>query len=305
LNKENLKINPIGIIRVILFAFAIIISSSANAVVFHIQSLPDEKPLVEQTLNRNFIQLTNILKTDFPDTIYVVIAHSQSEFDQAVGAGLPDWGAAVAVKERRLIVVKSPSNFAVGKSLEELLGHELGHLVLEKASADKWLPRWIEEGFCQLISGEWKYGQDFLLTRAVWGDGLIPLTLLEEVNRFGDTKAALAYAESYLAVNMMVRDVGIEFFPDFLEGYRKSGNFYDAFFKASGYRYTEFAQIWQNKTTDKYRFILYIFDSRLFFPLLAIIFILLYFVKLWQVRKKKKEWERLERFYSDDETYST
>jgi hypothetical protein len=292
-------------ILALIIAAILIISSLAKAVVFNIQSLPDEKQRIENALNRSYAQLTEILKIDFPDTINVVIADNQSELNQAVGANLPDWGAAVAIKERNLIVIKSPIYFEVGKSLEELLGHELGHLVLEKAAAGKWLPRWFEEGFCQLISGEWQYGQDFLLTRAVWGDGLIPLTALEDVNRFGDTKAALAYAESYLAVSMMARDLGMEFFPEFLEGYKASGNFYDAFFQASGYRYTEYAQLWQNKTTDKYRFILYIFDSRLFFPLLAIIFILLYLLKLWQVRKKKKEWERLEKYHSDDQTYTT
>jgi len=144
-----------------------------------------------------------------------------------------------------------------------------------------------------------------LLSRAVWGDGLIPLTALENVNRFGDAKAALAYAESYLAVVFLVRELGMEFFPAFLENYVSTGNFYDSFLQASGYRYTEFAQVWQVKTASKYRYILYIFDSRLLFPLLALLFILLYFAKLWQVRKKKKEWERQEKYFSNDQTHST
>jgi hypothetical protein len=300
----SIRLKP-GIYGAFLFILAASGISLSQAAVFHIQAFAEDSAEAQIALSNFLPKISAALGVEFPDTVNVVIAASKESFDQAVGSEVPDWGAAVAIKEQNLIVVKSPRNFQVGKDIQELLGHELTHLVLNKAAGGKWLPRWFEEGFCQLMSGEWRFEQDMLLTRAVWGGGLIPLTYLESLNGFGGAKAALAYAESYLAVSMLARDLGMDFFPDFLSEYDTSGNFYLSFARTSGYKYLEWTNIWQDKTSQKYRFILFIFDSRLFFPLLAIIIILLYFVKMWQVRKKKKQWEKLERYRIDDETFPT
>jgi hypothetical protein len=201
-------------------------------------------------------------------------------------------------------VIKSPSAFPIGKGLDELLGHELGHLMLDNAAGGRWLPRWFEEGFCQMISGEWRIEQDILVTRAVWGSGLIPLTALENVNRFGDAKASLAYAQSYLAVTSLVQEFGVEFIPDFFRYYDEGNNFYDAFYKATGYRYIEWTGLWQQKTAGRYRFILYIFDPSILFPLIAVLFILLYLLKIYLSRKKMKQWEIEEKYRSDDQSFT-
>jgi len=290
--------------------FFLLVSASglygiSHATTFHIEAAGDDS-LVAQKALQHYSEL--LLKTTgiaIKDTVYVVIAIDPYSFNSAVGGEVPDWGAAVAIKERRLIVVKSPRLFPVGKSLNELLGHELTHIALDDAVAGKWLPRWFEEGFCQMMSGEWRFEQDILLTQAAWGSGLISLIELESLNRFGGAKASLAYAESYLAVTSLARDLGMDFFPDFFAEYGQSGNFYQAFSKTSGYKYYEWISQWQNQTARKYRFVLFIFDSRLFFPMLAVVFLLLYVLKLYQVRKKKKEWKRLERIWDNDQSFTT
>ncbi len=289
----------------LLFILTVTIVSSASAAVFVIDAPVSDSMHVHSSLDYHLERITSMLKIEYVDTIRVVIATDLSLFNRALGSGFPDWGAGAAVKAKKLIVIKSPSHFKVGKSLDELLGHELGHLMLDKATGGKWLPRWFEEGFCQLVSGEWRLSQDILVTRAVWGSGLIPLTALEGVNSFGGAKAALAYAESYLAVSSLVKEMGSDFFVEFLSDYKNHGNIYNAFFNSTGYYYIEWAGIWQRKTAEKYRLVFFLLDSRLLFPLLAILFILLYILKIYQVRKKKKQWQEHERLYGDDKTFPT
>lgn len=279
-------------------------NSKSHAITFHIEAPADDSLVAYKALKHYSGLLLKTTGIAIKDTVYVVIATDPVLFINVIGGEVPDWGAAVAIKERRLIVVKSPRIFPVGKSLNELLGHELTHIALADAVGGKWLPRWFEEGFCQMMSGEWRFEQDILLTQAIWGSGLIPLIELESLNRFGGAKANLAYAQSYLAVNSLTRELGIDFFTDFFSEYRQSGNFYHAFMSTSGYKYFDWISLWQNQTARKYRFVLFIFDSRLFFPLLAIVFLLLYVLKLYQVRKKKKEWERLERIWDNDQKFT-
>jgi len=283
----------------------LIISSSSKAGVYIIGASSADSSNALQILEQFEQKIENILDIEYTDTVRVVIAQDIKSFNATLGSTFPDWGAAAAVKDRNLIVIKSPSHFETGKNLPELLGHELGHLMLDEASGGRWLPRWFEEGFCQLISGEWRLSSDILLTRAVWGSGLIQLTALEGVNNFGGAKASLAYAQSYLAVSALVREFGIEFLADFLTDYRVNGNIYDAFFNATGYRYTEWVVTWQTKSTQRYRLILYIFDPSILFPLIAVLFIILYLVKLYLMRKKKKQWELEERYKRDEQGFTT
>jgi hypothetical protein len=303
LNKVARKIIPTLIFFLLILAPGLYGISQATT--FHIEAYEDDSLVVQKALQHYSELLFKTTGIAIKDTVNVIVAVDPYSFGIAVGGEVPDWGAAVAIKERRLIVVKSPRLFPVGKSLNELIGHELTHIALDEAVGGKWLPRWFEEGFCQMMSGEWRFEQDILLTQAIWGSGLISLIELESLNRFGGAKASLAYAESYLAVTSLARDLGMDFFPDFFTEYRQSGNFYQAFSKTSGYKYYEWINQWQNQTARKYRFVLFVFDSRLFFPMLAVVFLLLYVLKLYQVRRKKKEWERLERIRDNDQSFTT
>lgn len=305
MNKLIAIISKPGAIRAFLMlAFFGASSEMALPARFIISAPPADTASIRQVLEHHQEKTSGMLKIDFPDTVRVIVATDEATFRRALGPAFPDWGAGAAVPERNLIVIKSPAHFAVGKSLDELLGHELGHLMLNRAANGLWLPRWFEEGFCQLISGEWRLTQDFLITKAVWGSGLIPLTALESVNNYGGAKAALAYAQSYLAVSAMVRDFGIAVLPDFLERYRKGKNFYNAFFQATGYDYMEWIGEWQRKTAERYRLLVYLFDPAVLLPLIAVLFIILYLAKMYQVRKKKKKWEFEERYRSNDSGFS-
>ncbi len=302
MNKGKNIISLPGLPRAFLVLFIIaVLSINSPAAVFQIKAPPSDTLRTRLTLEYHHDKIAGMLDIEYTDTIRVVIASTMESFNRALGTTFPDWGAAAAVKKRKLIVIKSPSHFRVGKSLEELLGHELGHLMLDKASGGKWLPRWFEEGFCQLVSGEWRLSNDIRITRAVWGSGLIPLTALEDVNKFSGAKAGLAYSQSYLAVSFLVQELSIQFIPDFLNDYRKSGDIYNAFFSASGYKYIEWVNLWQKQTVKRYRFVLFLFESDFFFPMLAVLIILLYVMKKIQVRKKRKRWELEERLQGYDQ----
>lgn len=305
LHRTEILFKKSGLILafLLLLIFATFLSP-VQAAVFQISSAGSDSSGAYQILEQFEQKIENILGIEYNDTVRVVIAKDISAFNTALGSAFPDWGAAAAVKDRNLIVIKSPSHFEVGKNLAELLGHELGHLMLDKASGGRWLPRWFEEGFCQLISGEWRLSSDILLTRAVWGSGLIQLTALEGVNNFGGAKASLAYAQSYLAISSLVREFGIEFISVFLADYRTNGNIYEAFFNSTGYRYAEWVVVWQKKTAERYRLVLYIFDPSILFPLIAVLFILLYLVKVYLMRKKKKQWEIEERYKRDEQGFT-
>ncbi|RKX17657.1 MAG: hypothetical protein DRP51_10495, partial [Candidatus Zixiibacteriota bacterium] len=49
----------------------------------------------------------------------IFIEDNQTDFQNRIGVAVPDWGAAVALPYKQMIVLKSPANFRLGKSLFE------------------------------------------------------------------------------------------------------------------------------------------------------------------------------------------
>ena len=90
----------------------------------------DNSRFIEQAdsaLNQVRRQMIGLVQDSLDYKARVYLLEDINEFNQVVGGRIPDWGAAAAFPERKLIAVKSPDKFRVGKSLEELLVEEELH----------------------------------------------------------------------------------------------------------------------------------------------------------------------------------
>lgn len=243
---------------------------------------------------------------DFPlDTVVTLfIANSEDDFRRDAGSMIPDWGAAVALPMRSVIVIKSPKHIRTGKSFRELIGHELTHIMLHRATEGRWLPRWIHEGVAMHVSGEWDIGQDILVARAAWTGNLIHLHRLEGLSEFNGAQANLAYTESYLAVADLLRGGDQLILADLVAIYEKNQDFYRSFRIVAGVDYNIWINKWLERTSMRYHFLLFVFDSRILWLLLPLFFILLIIYKRRQSARIRKRWKREERLNPPDDSYN-
>jgi hypothetical protein len=253
----------------------------------------------------NYFQkkLEKVLGTPLDTTVTVYLASTESEFLQDSGVTPPDWGAGLAILEQAKIVIKSPKYMQVGRSFGELIGHELAHIMLHRAVGERWLPRWMHEGFAMYISGEWHLGQDIIVARASWTGHLLHLEALETLSSFRGIPAQLAYSESYLAMAHFMKQADLFRLADLLQLYRQSGDFYSSWKNVVGVNYTAWISDWYNTTSRQYHFFIFLLDNEMFWIILALIFILLFIWKKRQNAKVRKRWEREERMNPPDESY--
>jgi hypothetical protein len=191
----------------------------------------------------------------------------------------------------------------VGKSFRELIGHELTHIMLYRASGRRWLPRWIHEGLAMYVSGEWHIGQDILVARASWTGSLIQLHMMEDLSTFKGPQAALAYTEAYLGVASLFKRSDPYLLPDLLESYRKTGDFYGSWRSVVGQDYSVWIANWLGSVSRKYHLFLFVFDSEIFWIIFALVFILLFVIKKMQNIRVKRRWEIEERLHPPDDSY--
>jgi hypothetical protein len=142
-----------------------------------------------------------------PSKPLVVLVANQQRFKAMSGSEL---FSAFAVPRRNTVVIHcSPQNTQM-VLLGEILKHELCHLALHHHIPSARLPKWLDEGICQWVSGS--LGEIMAGSSAVQPTGLsnrhIPLRRLE--HRFPTDKSLLllAYQQSRSFVEYMVKEYG-------------------------------------------------------------------------------------------------
>lgn len=248
--------------------------------------------------------ISDLLNFQLDTTVVVYIADSEDEFYELVGSSFPDWGAGGASLRYSTIAIKSPKYIRVGKSFRELLGHELTHIMLNRAAGNQWIPRWIHEGLSMRVSGEWTIGQDILVARAVWTKKLINLYRLENLTEFSGAQANLAYTESYLAVGDLIKPSDKYMLADLLNLYRENHDFYRSFKIVIGDSYSNWTTNWLERTSMRYHYFLFLLDPNLLWVIVPLFFIFLVILKRRQGKKIKRRWKIEDRINPPDDSYN-
>ncbi len=293
----NFKLTLVLLIS--LFVFSTSVSPEQNLVATqHFQIFSQDKNFGERVgliLEKSYLNYVNFFGDSLRVPVQVYVAESQEEFQKLVGPGLPEWSLAVAVPKRNVIVIKSPSWHKSGKSLSEVLQHELAHLFLFNYLDDRYLPLWLNEGFAVWQSEKWGWDDRILMARAVLTGSLLSLAKIDSLNHFSESQAHLGYAQSFLGVNYINSEYGEENFKKLLSLLKLGDDLNSAFLKTTGSDYADFEAEYLSYMKKKYNWITLILGGFPFWTLLAIVFIGLYIYKKSRTKKILQKWEKEDR----------
>jgi hypothetical protein len=258
----------------------------------HDENLAKEMKMI---LESSYQKISGFLADSLTQVVSVYLVDSDEEFRSLVGEGFPDWGIGCAIPSQNLIVLKSPLHFDYQRPLSELAAHELAHIFLGNLAKGVAIPRWLDEGFAMHQSQEWQMGQDIAVARALLTGSLLRLSQIESVNAFRESKAQLAYTESFLAVSYLANEYGEGAIRELVD-YLASGTNIDlAFLKTIGSNYLTFQLEFDNYIKSKYNWISFLGDTYFLWVGLAFLIIFLYLAKKRHTKKILKEWELEER----------
>ncbi len=233
----------------------------------------------------------------------IFIEDNLADFKNRIGAAVPDWGAAVALPYKQMIVLKSPANFRLGKSLFELIKHEYTHLALEDRLNHIEPPRWLNEGLAMYIAFEWGWASNIALSNAVVFGSVVPLREIEKMNRFPEGQARIAYAQSYMAVKYLLEQYGFDSFNILLDNIKDRQSIDDALMAATGSNYDGFEKEFNNYLRNKFNLLTIFIDMSYFWLFLAIVVIVGFFLSYRKKKKKYKEWDEYDKYHSTDFDY--
>jgi hypothetical protein len=243
-------------------------------------------------------ELVNKLKWDVAFNPDIVIAKDRNTFRKIVGS---DIIVAFAVPEKNLIVLDISRVYTKPFSLETTLKHELCHLLLHRNIQQDNLPRWLDEGVCQWVSGgvtELATGEgDRALSRATVSNSVISISSLDTFPR-DEKQILLAYEESKSFIEYIMSEYGEHRFLQSLE-YLKEGESIDsAFEKSLSVSFPDLEKKWYAHIQRKYTWFSYVSNN-----LYSILFFLAGIITLYgffRLLKKKRDYKDEEE--EEDET---
>ena len=231
-------------------------------------------------------------KVDFKPII--LLMNSEKDFQRMVENDLI---VAYAVPQRGLIIINYPKASKSPFSVKSVLKHELCHLLLHKQIKSNKLPKWLDEGIAQWISGGITEliieKKSSLLGKAILSGRNIPIRFL--ANKFPEEKGSLllAYEESKSLVEYIRNNYGNEGIIRILENLKKGRSIDEAIRISLSISLEELENNWIGSFRKWVNWFAYLSNNlyELLFFLAALITVLAFIRILMKKRKyKDEEW---------------
>jgi hypothetical protein len=178
--------------------------------------------------------------------IQVLLAAGDSDLARRT----PPWVAGYAMGERGAVVLfpsRTPSY--PDSSLEDLLRHEVAHILIARAAGGQPLPRWFHEGVAMATEIGWGLEDWSRATIAVMAGGEVPLAELDRWFTGGTGQVHQAYAVSGSFVRYLLERYGQGTAAAVLAGVAAGQPFDAAFERATGTALARAeAEFWRRQT---------------------------------------------------------
>ncbi len=224
--------------------------------------------------------------------ITIIIAPTDEQFIRLTRNQIPEWGIAAASPSESAIILKSPRFFRHGRELEQVVSHELSHILLAQKTGTDDLPRWFDEGVAQYNSGVMDFGASWILSRAVWSGTVLNFFEIEDILSYNKDRASLAYKQAHSALLFLVGSYG-EDVVQLITNEIARGQSLDASMKTvMGMDTVEFEKDWLGYLNKKYRMAVFLEMPVFNGFLLLFLFLSAVLVKYYRSRMIRLAWEK-------------
>jgi hypothetical protein len=130
-------------------------------------------------------------------TIQVFLAPDHAQFLELQPGRAPDWADGTAWPSQGTIFLHAPrARPGTDEPLEQVLDHELVHIILGRAFAPRRVPHWLQEGAAQVLARQLRPELTERLAAGQLGDNLLSLDDLTRSFPADPVRARLAYAQA-------------------------------------------------------------------------------------------------------------
>ncbi len=251
-------------------------------------------PSLWQTLHDRVATVELQLGVSFKDTATFVITPTEREWLR-ITQGAPLWANGIAYPERGAAVLKSPRFSMQYGPLGTTAIHEYAHLLLQSDAPDAGFPHWFDEGVASVVAGQMTFMDHTLVGRAVTAHRLHTFSDLQHLMAMPAPEAQLGYAESALAVQLLVEKFGWPGVGNLIHTVRQGVYFEDAFARTFSVPLGQFESEYRASIEKTYR-LSWLSDTEIWVSALFVLAVFAAGIAAWRRRRRKlAEWEQEQR----------
>ncbi|HET6349013.1 MAG TPA: hypothetical protein VFH88_08020, partial [Candidatus Krumholzibacteria bacterium] len=245
-----------GVILVLVLSFAFLVPARAQ---IPVPISIDAEPRYHRIADK----VQKICETEVPriaaelglttiQPIQIDITDDMRPYNRAHHGELPEWGVAFAMLEDNQIVVDVRRALREYNSLDEVIPHELSHLLVHQRAPDVRFPLWFLEGLAQWQAGEWSMVKQWQLMQGVWMHSSPRLQDMYHSYPVDETRAQQAYRVAYEGFTELFAEVGFKDLAPFLAEVERRQSFEDGFKEFFGYSLADYQTYFQDDFEKRY-----------------------------------------------------
>jgi hypothetical protein len=229
--------------------------------------------------------------------VRVDVARTPGEMETLapVGAPYPSYASGVAYSALDLVLLTlAPRHANDANDIVQTFRHELAHIALYDALDGRPIPRWFNEGFAVLASGESSFERMGVLWTATVADTLLPLSDVERSFPADEDQASIAYAEAVDVVRFLLRREEQHRFRGLIDRLEKGHDLEAALKLSYGITLADLEHEWREDVAKRYTFWPVLFSGTLVWAITIGLFLWAWRRKQARARRKLARWEREE-----------
>ncbi len=247
-----------------------------------VEAPPALEPLAERLRSLDPVQIEGAARlvglADPGPPIRVVLAQEGS----AEALAVAPWVAGYARPEQGvLVLLPARSPRYPDSSLEDLLRHEVAHVLVGRASGHRPLPRWFHEGVALIAGLAWGLEEQSRLAATLLRGGEVPLAEVDRRFAGSEGEVRSAYTLAGAFVRDLLRQHGREAVGEILSGVADGLPFEEAFARATGAPLAEAERSFWERQTFWYRWVPFLSSS-------VVLWILITLLALWAIQRRRR-----------------
>jgi hypothetical protein len=299
-----LKLQPVLVVTLVMAALGSTHSSAVEAPRLEVEAPPELTALAERIHDQDPRRLEATMEllglTQPGPPIRVILAAE----DSPVAQSTPAWVSGFAYGNLGVVVLfpyRTPAY--PDTSFDELLFHELSHVLTARAAAGHSIPRWFNEGLAMYIGRSWNLEDRSRMTWALLVDRQVSLAALDQSFAGDRGEMRRAYAVSGAFVRDLYHRFGPKIGAQILTDIALGFPFEEAFYRRTGIDFARAEERFWHSHSIWYRWVPVLTSSATLW--IAITILSLFAVKRRRERTAaiKRQWEEEERWLdsgSDD-----
>lgn len=213
----------------------------------------------------------------------------------ALAGPVPSWVSGFADPAAGVVVLmpsRAPSY--PDSTLDDLLRHEVAHVLIGRAAGGRPVPRWFQEGLAMIAGQSWGLEERTRLTLALFADRRIPLAALDSHFAGGEGTVQRAYTVAGAFVRDLVQRHGPRATGEILAGLADGLPFDAAFARATGESLAVAEGSFWDRQTFWYRWVPLLTSS-------VTLWLLITLLALWAMGKRRARDAALRRVWEAED----